>query len=104
MSIARQEHLPKGKSAHAYISKLEIALGGNRSIVLSEIVKNTSLESVVKTAGQDSFRGSGSTICDERMQEGQTEKEEMRQQHTMKTKVDVTRKITAKDRMEANYS
>ena len=38
------------------------------------------------------------------MQEGQTEREEMRQQQRMKVMKDMTRKIRAKGRMDANHS
>ena len=38
------------------------------------------------------------------MQDGQTEKEEVRQQQRMKVMEDMTKKIRAKERMEANHS
>ena len=38
------------------------------------------------------------------MQEGQTAKEEMRQQHCMEVLKDMTRKIRAKGRMDVNHS
>ena len=81
--------------------------GSRRSGGWSRWSKSINLANGVKTAGRDSFRGSGKMICSERkaLQESQREKkEEMRQQQRMKVMTDMTRKIKPKGRMDARNS
>ena len=78
----------------------------HRSKEWSSTSTNINHETGVKTAGRESSRGSGNTICSGRKacRRGQTEKEEMRQQQRRKVMTDMTRKIKSKGRMHANNS
>ena len=92
------------KKYNVEVSKRGAYKRSSRSRGWSIESRNINLENGVKTAGRESQRGPGNTICNESksMQESHMEKKERKQQQRMNTMTDMTRNIKAKGRMDAN--